>query len=230
MSKNPEFGTQSSDEIEIDPAKRRRSRMTLIGILLVFAIPLGLASIWLHMVRSSGGALGDTSRGELIKPAVPFETISLTSREVFIENDEQRIREAAFELDSLQGVWTMLYLPEGECAETCQQNLYHMRQVRLALNHRMDRVQRAVLSRSEDHITRELMAEHPGLLVASGSQVEQQNLIDQVTNAQSTMPEMKDAIYLVDPFGNLMMRFSPELSPKSMLKDVKHLLKVSRIG
>ena len=44
------------------------------------------------------------------------------------------------------------------------------------------------------------------------------------------MPVMNDAIYLIDPFGNLMMRFSPELSPKSMLKDVKHLLKVSRIG
>ena len=218
LSNNPEFGTQSPDEIEIDPAKRRRSRITLIGILLVFAIPLGLASIWLHMVRSSGGELGDTSRGELIRPAVPLEAFSLNTAE------------GAFELDTVQGIWTLMYLPEGECADTCEQNLYHMRQVRLALNHRMDRVQRAVLMRSEGQLSTRLIEEHPGLLVASGSALELQNLIDQVSQAQADMPVMNDAIYLIDPFGNLMMRFSPELSPKSMLKDVKHLLKVSRIG
>ena len=218
LSNNPEFGTQSPSEIEIDPAKRRRSRITLIGILLVFAIPLGLASIWLHMVRSSGGELGDTSRGELIRPAVPLEAFSLSTAE------------RAFELDTVQGIWTLMYLPEGECTDTCEKNLYHMRQVRLALNHRMDRVQRAVLMRSEGQLSTRLIAEHPGLLVASGSALELQNLIDQVSQAQADMPVMNDAIYLIDPFGNLMMRFSPELSPKSMLKDVKHLLKVSRIG
>ena len=218
LSNNPEFGTQSSGEIEIDPAKRRRSRITLIGILLVFAIPLGLASIWLHMVRSSGGELGDTSRGELIRPAVPLEAFSLSTAE------------GAFELDTVQGIWTLMYLPEGECTDTCEKNLYHMRQVRLALNHRMDRVQRAVLMRSEGQLSTRLIDEHPGLLVASGSAPELQNLIDQVSQAQADMPVMNDAIYLIDPFGNLMMRFSPELSPKSMLKDVKHLLKVSRIG
>lgn len=218
MSNNSNPSMQPSGEIEIDPLKRRKSRMMLIGILLIFAIPLGLASIWLHLVRSSDGQLGDTSRGELIRPAVPLEAFSLTTTE------------GAFELDTVQGVWTLLYLPEGECAETCQQNLYHMRQVRLALNHRMDRVQRAVLAREQDQLPETLINEHPGLLVASGADPEQKNLIDQVSKAQTNMPVLNDAIYLIDPFGNLMMRFAPDLPPKSMLKDIKHLLKVSRIG
>jgi len=44
------------------------------------------------------------------------------------------------------------------------------------------------------------------------------------------MQPLQNAIYLVDPLGNLMMRFPPDLEPKSLLKDLKHLLKVSRIG
>ena len=44
------------------------------------------------------------------------------------------------------------------------------------------------------------------------------------------MEKIDNAIYLIDPFGNIMLRFPPDLKPNSMLKDIKHLLKVSRIG
>jgi hypothetical protein len=37
-------------------------------------------------------------------------------------------------------------------------------------------------------------------------------------------------IYLVDPLGNLMMRFPPDPDPTRVIKDLKHLLKVSGFG
>jgi hypothetical protein len=37
-------------------------------------------------------------------------------------------------------------------------------------------------------------------------------------------------IYVMDPIGNIMMQFSPDLSPKLILKDLNKLLKVSQIG
>jgi hypothetical protein len=37
-------------------------------------------------------------------------------------------------------------------------------------------------------------------------------------------------IYLVDPLGNLMLRFPGQPDPKRMLKDLKLLLKASQIG
>jgi len=98
------------------------------------------------------------------------------------------------------------------------------------LNHRMDRVQRAVLVQSPTQVNPKLLAEHPGLVAATGSADEQLQLSDQVYKAQEGMEPLDDAIYLIDPFGNIMLRFPPDLEPKSMLKDVKHLLKVSRIG
>jgi len=126
---------------EIDPALRRRSRIKLVAIFAIFAVPLILASIYLHLIRSSGGTMGDTSRGELIQPAVPLTQFSLQT------SDEP------FHLDTLRGLWTMLYIPDGECTDACTQNLYHMRQVRLALNHRMNRVQRAVVMQGAQQIS-----------------------------------------------------------------------------
>ena len=204
-----------ADYPEIDPVKRRASRIKLLTILAVFAVPLILATIYLQVVRMSGGAVGDTSRGQLIKPAVPLTAFSLQTP------DEE------FNLESLYG---MLYMPEGECQDACRISLYNMRQVRLALNQRMDRVQRVVLAESADQLDESLLAEHLGLIVASGTPAEQAVLRDQVHAAESAMEPVTGAIYLLDPFGNVMLRFPADLPPKSMLKDIKHLLKVSRIG
>jgi len=37
-------------------------------------------------------------------------------------------------------------------------------------------------------------------------------------------------IYLVDPLGNLMLRFPAQVDPKGMMKDLRLLLKASQIG
>ena len=36
--------------------------------------------------------------------------------------------------------------------------------------------------------------------------------------------------YLVDPHGNLVMYFGPDIDPRDMVDDIKRLLKLSRIG
>lgn len=207
-----------ADYPEVDPAKRRASRIKLLTILGVFAVPLILATIYLQVVRMSGGQLGDTSRGQLIEPAVPLTEFSLDTPD------------GELTLESMRGIWTMLYMPEGECLDACKLSLYNMRQVRLALNQRMDRVQRVVLAESAAQLDESLLAEHLGLIVGTGSPEQQAVLRDQVRAAESTMQPVAGAVYMLDPFGNVMLRFPADLPPKSMLKDIKHLLKVSRIG
>jgi len=208
------------DEPTIDPGRRRRSRMLLLGILASFAVPLVLAIVWLRVVQSgAAGDLGDTSRGELIRPAVPLEGVALSDA-----------AGVPIDLETFRGIWTMLYVPAADCGDVCQKNLYHMRQVRLALNNRMKRVQRMVLPTDGVPLDAGLLAEHPGLIVAGGDDGAREALIGQIDAAESALAPLDDAIYLVDPLGNLMMRFAPDLDPGSMFKDVKHLLKVSKIG
>ena len=108
-----------------------------------------------------------------------------------------------------------------------------MRQVRLALSHRMDRVQRVLLLENAEQVAAELLDEHPGLRVLQGDADQYQQMVEKINLALDQSEgglQPGDAIYLIDPFANLMMRFPADLPPKKMLKDIKHLLKVSRIG
>ena len=41
---------------------------------------------------------------------------------------------------------------------------------------------------------------------------------------------VRDHIYLIDPIGNVMMRFPRDPDPSRMLKDLTRLLKYSRFG
>jgi hypothetical protein len=41
---------------------------------------------------------------------------------------------------------------------------------------------------------------------------------------------LRDHIYVVDPLGNLMMRYPRDPDPSKMIKDLQRLLKYSRIG
>ena len=42
--------------------------------------------------------------------------------------------------------------------------------------------------------------------------------------------QLGEAVWLADPLGNLVLRYSPDLEPKQLLKDLKKLLKISGIG
>ena len=236
MRMNDSTEPMQQGEIAIDPAKAKAARKRFLLILACFGIPLVLAIIWLQVVRTQGGTWGNTSRGELIHPALPLEAFSLNQFIVKNEGDtpEEAYREPgeAFTVDGFRKIWSLVYLPVGECGEVCEKNYYHMRQVRLALNNRMSRVQRVTVLQSPDQLGDELLAEHLGLRVLSGDDEKVATLRNQIINAETErkMEKLPDAIYVVDPFGNVMMRFPPDLDPGKMLKDLKHLLKVSRIG
>jgi len=202
-----------------DEVLRAKSRRKLLIIFAMFGVPLLAATIYLHMVRVSGGSLGNTANGELISPAVPIEEFSIAT-----------LSGEVFDLDALRGLWTLMYVPKGECQEVCQKNLYHMRQVRLALNHRMNRVQRVLVADSPEQISEELQQEYVGTHFLSDLADSTDTLIEQINSAVATMAPVDDVLYLFDPLGNLMMRFSPDTPPKKLLKDLKHLLKISRIG
>lgn len=203
------------------PQAIRASRRKLLLILACFGIPLLLATIWLQVLRANDGTIGDTSRGQLVQPPLPLEDFALRT-----------VDGETYDLAELRGSWTLLTVPAGECDERCARNLYHMRQVRLALNHRMDRVDRVVLPAAEAPLPASLIADHPGLTVLQGDAAMRASLLDQIARAEAAMDDAVpfDGIYLVDPNGNLMLRFDADLDPRAMLKDLKHLLKVSRIG
>ena len=209
----------ANGELILSEQERAASRKKLVMIFALFFVPLFLATIWMQMVKAGGGSWGNTSRGELISPAVPIEAFALTDS----------VSGEIFDLDALRGKWTILYKPDSQCADDCEKTLYDIRQARLALNHRMERVQRVVLLEQNDTLSAAVLEQQLGLQVLTISK-ESGSLSSQITAAQEKMEIKSGLIYLFDPLGNLMMRYTADQLPRPLFKDLKHLLKVSRIG
>jgi cytochrome oxidase Cu insertion factor (SCO1/SenC/PrrC family) len=195
------------------------NRRTLWILLVVFFVPWLLGTALYFYFSETGIRPETASKGTLIDPARPLDPFALST-----------LDGEPFGLENLRGRWTLVHLGPSSCADPCQQNLYHMRQVRIALNKDMGRVQRLlVLTDSErlESLRPVLEREYPQMTTVTGSQ----QALEQMTGQFLDTGAHRDGwIYLVDPLGNLMMGFPPDLDPRGMLKDLRKLLKYSQIG
>lgn len=123
-------------------------------------------------------------------------------------------------VNGLQGKWVLLSVDSGECGAACTQKLYYMRQVRLAQGKQMDRIARAYVV--NDSVTPEVSKEFAGTVLLKGAPAMLADLPDPA--------DAKEHIYLIDPLGNLVLRYPANPDPKRMIKDLTRLLSVSQIG
>lgn len=130
-----------------------------------------------------------------------------------------------FSLDQLKGKWIMLQVNGSDCGEPCKTMLYEMRQLRLTQGKNMNRIERAWLITDDKPLETVLMREYDGthFLRANPTKVKAWLPVDAGTSAA-------DHIYLVDPLGNLMMRFPKNADPNKIKKDLTKLLMASSIG
>lgn len=130
---------------------------------------------------------------------------------------------SAFSLPELKGKWIMVTVDSGACNAYCRQKLWKMRQVRLAQGVDMDRIERVWLVSDDTPPAPAVMKEYAGTYAvrAAGSPV---------LAALPYEHARSDHIYLVDPLGNLMLRYPRDADPSRMRKDLVRLLKVSRVG
>jgi hypothetical protein len=195
----------------IDPELHRRNFRTVFALGALFALPLLLA-FWLYY-GLHWHPLGTTNHGELIEPLRPLPDMTLpdaagvAQRHIFL------------------GQWSLVYIGDGACNGDCRTTLFFMRQTRLSLNNDMRRVQRVFLAPTNCCNQSFLAHEHPGLRVFNASQAGAQPLL-----AQFPADGRARTLYIVDPLGNLMMRYDARLPPRGLLEDLKQLLQLSHIG
>jgi hypothetical protein len=128
-----------------------------------------------------------------------------------------------FRFASLKGKWVMVSIDSGDCNAACQNKLLIMRQLRLMQNADMDRVERVFLISDELPLTTMLIREFDGTHMA---RVRDAKFADYFPAGDS--PEKH--VYLVDPYGNLMLRFPADPDPARMKKDLQQLLKAQGAG
>jgi len=195
-------------------AHDRRQRRILIGVALMFFAPLALSFYFYYGKFWHPG--GRVNAGELIEPARPLPALALP-----LANSERTNPQF------LQGKWTLLYVQLGRCDDECRRHLYDTRQVRLALDREMNRVQRVFIGDGDCCDLKELLAAHPDLIAIRASPGDEPLLKLLPTRSGAVNSHR---VYLIDPLGNVMMFYEADAKPKGMLEDMKRLLRLSSIG
>jgi cytochrome oxidase Cu insertion factor (SCO1/SenC/PrrC family) len=117
----------------------------------------------------------------------------------------------------LRGKWLLVTFDTAACDAYCERKLYFIRQVRTAQGKEQARIERVWVLTGTGTPRAELLAAIEGTRISkAGPEAFPGNPVDH--------------IYVVDPLGNLMMRFPRDPDPSKMLKDLQRLLKYSRIG
>jgi hypothetical protein len=202
----------------------------LIGVALMFFAPLAL-SFYLYYGKfwHPGGRV---NAGELIQPARPLPSLALPlAADAMVSPGAGAAAGAtpAGETNPqfLKGKWTLLYIQHGRCDDECRKHLYDTRQVRLALDRDMPRVQRVFIGDGDCCDLKELKAAHPDLIAVRASAADDP-LLALLPVREGTVNSHR--IYLIDPLGNAMMFYASSVSSKGMLEDMKRLLRLSSIG
>jgi cytochrome oxidase Cu insertion factor (SCO1/SenC/PrrC family) len=189
----------------------------LLYVMALFAIPVA-AAVFLYL--TGWRPTGAENHGQLIQPVRQIEDRVLQTL------DGKSVR-----FGELRGKWTMVYFGSSSCAAKCLKNLYEMRQVHTGLGKESDRVQRVLIVTDSNTVAalEKKLSDYPGMRVWTG----EQTVLSALAQNFGIAPEkflQNEAIYLIDPMGNLMMRYPQGSDPIGMRKDLTRLLKYSWVG
>ncbi len=197
----------SENAVPTEPSGAPRAARSLWPLWLIIAIgvmPFAVSYLAYYLWRPEA----KVNYGELLPPRL------------LADAPLQRIDGAPFRLAELKGKWILVMVDSGACGEHCRQKLYFMRQLRLAQGREQDRVERLWLIADEVTPDLQLLASFPGTLAVKTARGD---FIAQLPGA----PEPSANIFVVDPFGNLMLRYPRDPDPRLMLKDLSRLLRAS---
>jgi hypothetical protein len=186
---------------------RKSARPQLLFIAAIFFGPLIVAA-WMyyggHFTRPT-----TSNNGALLEP-IGNLLEELPASEILIRG---------------QGMWLLLYPNDSAaCAESCREALFTMRQGRLMLGKEQDRLLRGFLHGESPPDKVFIANEHQGLITTQDASLS--GLL--INKKPIELPG--GGYYLVDPLGNLVMYFRPDMNPSEMVDDIKHLLRLSHIG
>ena len=139
--------------------------------------------------------------GELVRPVIATDEDGID-----IEGDA-----------SLQGIWTIVYV-SNRCENACEKAVADMTTIRTLMNDDMRRIQRMIIIEDSSTPTKK-----------------DESLIKARLNSEKLKESLakytENAIYLIDPIGNIMLYYEPQnIDIRLVIKDLKRLFKYSRIG
>lgn len=193
-----------------DSRAARSARLKLLLIVLACAAPVIASYFTYYVIRPEGRV----NYADLIDPQRPTAELSI-----------QGPAGEASTLAQFRGKWLLVTAAPADCPDDCPDRLFQMRQVRLMTGRERERVQRVWLVTDSGTPQATRLAEHEGLHWLRVDPKAFAALFPAGSDTAATRH-----VYIVDPIGNLMMRFPVAADPARMKKDLSKLLRASRMG
>lgn len=186
--------------------QQKSKKFTVVALILVFTLPVILAKLALDNEWFSKGS---TNRGQLLNPIIE-------AGELFtVEGEEPH--------------WRLAYTIPENCEVACENAIFSISQVRLAVGRAMDRVDAVfiVTENSDLNAVENLEKNNFGKVLSSDSK-NVNHLFKEVGN---------NGIFIVDTLGNVVLKYESTLEreqaimdSRDILADLRKLLKLSKIG
>ena len=186
-------------------------------MIVLFGLPY-IAALYFYYFADLSKMTKRTNYGTLISPVRQVNDIPL-----------KKLDNSDFKLSELRGAWVMVSIGQSSCQKSCQDNLYKMRQIRKAVGEDRSRINRVFMLTDKSNIQsfNELLTHYSKMEVIIPTGDNYKQLISGFSiNDESA----EDGIFIIDPLGNYMMAYPKDADAEEILKDVRRLLKVSKIG
>jgi len=188
-----------------------KNRIKLIFITILFALPVMTA--WLVYKNPQMLEGGKTkNHGQLISPAKPSNLAD------FITNGSD------MDFSHLKGRWIMLHIDlDGHCNVDCEKSVHTLRQLNVLLNKDSHRLKRIYLDKTNETAIKTLLEDNELNIFQWNN--------EQIRTLRKLYDDFVDGdILLLDPLGNIMMKYHHDADPYGIQKDLKLLFKTSQIG
>lgn len=118
--------------------------------------------------------------------------------------------------------WQLLVSTPAACDQDCRQLVYLARQIQVGLGRDASRASHALA------VAQPVAADYQALLAREYPQLQRYPLDLQRYGQRVSQPGAQ--LWIVDPHGNLVLRYDAKVNGKDVLNDLRHLLKLSNIG
>lgn len=198
--------------------RKGHPRLVIIVLILIFSAPF--LSSWFILNYTDFVRKGGASHGDLYDPLVSLPDVPL--------DDPYTDKNADA---SLHGKWSLLYVSAGRCGETCVHNLYSMRQIRLAVSRYARNLQRVWMTDLDDQsVLTDVLSDYKGTLILPMDTGKPPLPLEKFAMPPIAEPLQADCLYVIDPRGNLVLRYRAGADPEGVISDLTRLLKSSEIG
>ena len=189
----------------------RRNPYTPWFVVAAFVMPVAMA----YAIFFFADVTSFTNRGEIFNPVVDITSLELTDETGKIIPEK-----------TLRYKWRFISFVGSDCDEACSKRLLDSRQVHKRFGKDSHRILRVIvhLEPASETLNNLIETEYPDVLNMNANA----ETVNAAFGGASKLYE--NEIYVMDPMGNIMMRFTQDQPIQDFQFDMKKLLKASQIG